>query len=87
MSQHLIADYRDDRCEEQDAETFNDIRSGRLVPLLMQHVSKCGAIYIYYGHRAEQSLRVRTFIDFMIEKLADNRAFFLDRSELAASIP
>ncbi|SDO02917.1 transcriptional regulator, LysR family [Janthinobacterium sp. OK676] len=68
-------------------EAMPHIRSGRLVPLLMQHVSQCGAIYIYYGHRAEQSLRVRTFIDFMIEKLADNRAFFLDSSELAASIP
>lgn len=61
------------------------IRSGRLVPLLTQHVTEYGAIYIYYGHRTEQPLRVRTFIDFMIERMADNRNFFLDASELRAA--
>lgn len=58
------------------------IRSGRLVPLLTKHVSEYGAIYIYYGHRTEQPLRVKAFIDFMIEELGDNRNFFLDKSEL-----
>lgn len=58
------------------------IRSGRLVPLLTKHVSEYGAIYIYYGHRTEQPLRVKAFIDFMIEELGDNRDFFLDKSEL-----
>lgn len=58
------------------------IRSGRLVALLKQYVSEYGAIYIYYGHRTELPLRVRTFIDFMIERVADNRDFFLDQSEL-----
>ncbi len=61
------------------------IRGGRLVPLLTQHVIEHGAIYIYYGHRTEQSLRVRTFIDFMIERMADNRNFFLETSELRAT--
>jgi DNA-binding transcriptional LysR family regulator len=61
------------------------IRSGRLVPLLTQHVTEHGAIYIYYGHRTEQSLRVRTFIDFVIERMADNRQFFLDATELRAT--
>ena len=63
------------------------IRSGRLVPLLTQHVTEYGTIYIYYGHRTEQSLRVRTFIDFMIERMADNRNFFLDLAELRAARP
>lgn len=61
------------------------IRSGRLVPLLMQHVTEYGTIYIYYGHRTEQPLRVKTFIDFMIERMTDNRNFFLDQSELRAA--
>ncbi|NLP63218.1 hypothetical protein [Paraburkholderia sacchari] len=38
-----------------------------------------------HGHRTEQSLRVRTFIDFMVERMAGNRNFFLDSSELRAS--
>ncbi|OAJ63832.1 LysR family transcriptional regulator [Paraburkholderia ginsengiterrae] len=63
------------------------IRSGRLVPLLTQHVVEHGAIYIYYGHRTEQSLRARTFIDFMIERMADNRNFFLEPPELRAARP
>ncbi|CDY77533.1 Transcriptional regulator, LysR family [Caballeronia glathei] len=58
------------------------IRSGRLVPLLLQHVSQHGMIYIYYGHRKEQPLRVRTFIDFMVARMADNSRFFLAPSEL-----
>lgn len=58
------------------------IRSGRLVPLLTQHMSEYGAIYIYYGHRTEQSLRVRTFIDFMVEAMAGNRSFYFDDEEL-----
>lgn len=58
------------------------IRSGRLIPLLTQHVTEYGAVHIYYKHRTEQSLRVRTFIDFMVERMAGNRDFFLDTSEL-----
>ncbi|HEF5869644.1 TPA: LysR family transcriptional regulator [Burkholderia cenocepacia] len=61
------------------------IRSGRLVPLLTQHVSEYGMIYIYYRHRTEQPQRVRTFIDFMVERMADNRDFFLDPAELRAA--
>jgi DNA-binding transcriptional LysR family regulator len=63
------------------------IRSGRLVPLLTPHITEYGAIYIYYAHRTEQPLRVKTFIAFMIERMADNRTFFLDPSELPAARP
>ncbi|BDC44058.1 LysR family transcriptional regulator [Paraburkholderia terrae] len=58
------------------------IRGERLVPLLTQHMTQRESIYIYYRHRTEQPLRVRTFIDFMIERLADNKAFFLEPAEL-----
>jgi DNA-binding transcriptional LysR family regulator len=60
------------------------IRSKRLVPLLTQHVTQRESIYIYYRHRTEQPLRVRTFIDFMIGRLADNQAYFLEPAELRA---
>ncbi|RFU46489.1 LysR family transcriptional regulator [Paraburkholderia sp. DHOC27] len=68
--------------------TFNctaHIRAGRLVPLLTQHIADYGTIHIYYGHRTEQPLRVKTFIDFMIGRLANNREFFLDAAELRAA--
>ena len=58
------------------------IRSGQLVPLLTQHVTQREAIYIYYRHRTEQPLRVRTFIDFMVARLAENKNFFLEPSDL-----
>ncbi|KAK43062.1 LysR family transcriptional regulator [Caballeronia jiangsuensis] len=60
------------------------IREGRLVPLLTRHLTQRESIYIYYRHRTEQPLRVRTFIDFMIERLADNGDFFLSSAELRA---
>ncbi len=58
------------------------IRRGRLVPLLTQHMTQRESIYIYYRHRTEQPLRVRTFIDFITARLADNSEFFLEPSEL-----
>ncbi|KXU91500.1 LysR family transcriptional regulator [Caballeronia megalochromosomata] len=60
------------------------IRAGRLVPLLTQHLTQRESIYIYYRHRTEQPLRVRTFIDFMVARLADNGDFFLSSAELRA---
>ncbi|TCL05051.1 LysR family transcriptional regulator [Sodalis ligni] len=60
------------------------IRSGRLIPLLVQHVTDHEGIYMYYGQRTELPLRVRTFIDFMVKHLAGNRRFFLEPAELRA---
>src|ERR1700754_5147642 len=61
------------------------IRSGQLVPLLVQHVTQREAVYIYYRHRTEQPLRVRTFIDFMVARLAGNMSFYFEPSELRAA--
>ncbi|MDR5758528.1 LysR family transcriptional regulator [Caballeronia sp. LZ035] len=61
------------------------IRDGRLVPLLTKHVTQREAIYIHYRRRTEQPLRVRTFIDFMIGRLADNRDFYLTAAEVRGS--
>ncbi len=61
------------------------IRSGQLVPLLVQHVTQREAVYIYYRHRTEQPLRVRAFIDFMVARLAENRNFYFEPAELRAA--
>jgi DNA-binding transcriptional LysR family regulator len=61
------------------------IRSGRLIPLLTQHVTDDVAIYVYYGSRSAQPARVRAFIDLAIERLAGGAGYVLGGKELAAA--
>ena len=60
------------------------IRSGRLVPLLTQHVADHLGFFIYYGSRA-QPARARAFIDLAVQRLQRNSAFELSPKELAAA--
>jgi len=59
------------------------IRAGRLVPLLLEHVSNAYSLYLYYGSRAAQPARVRRFIELAVERLSDSRDFVLGSEELA----
>lgn len=59
------------------------IRAGRLVPLLLEHVSDAYKLYLYYGSRAAQPARVRRFIELAVERLSDNQDFVLGADELA----
>ncbi len=61
------------------------IRSGRLIPLLTQHVTDHLSLFIYYGSRTAQPARARAFIDLMVERLAGNPAYVLTAKELAAA--
>lgn len=61
------------------------IRSGRLVPLLLSHLSAPIALHLYYGSRNALPDRVRAFIDLAITRLRDSREFVLDQTELAAA--
>jgi DNA-binding transcriptional LysR family regulator len=61
------------------------IRSGRLVPLLTQHVADSSSVFVYYGSRAAQPTRVRAFIDLAVERVAGNPAYVPDAQELAAA--
>jgi DNA-binding transcriptional LysR family regulator len=63
------------------------IRSGRLVPLLLPHISSHYGVYVYYGSRASQPRRVRAFIDLAAARLQDAPAFVLGRKELEAASP
>jgi len=58
------------------------IRSGRLVPLLLEHMSDVHNLYLYYGSRTAQPARVRAFIDLAVERLTDNAEFVLAHDEL-----
>ena len=59
------------------------IRAGRLVPVLLQHMSEHIGVHIYYGSRNAQPRRVRAFIDLALEMLSDAPAHVLSRQELA----
>jgi DNA-binding transcriptional LysR family regulator len=61
------------------------VRTGRLVPLLTQHVSDRASVFIYFGSRAAQPARVRAFIDHAVESLKDTPEFVLTAKELAAA--
>ena len=58
------------------------IRSGQLVPLLVEHVSDNYNLFIYYGSRVSQPARVRHFIDLAVKRLANNNDFVLSNEEL-----
>ena len=61
------------------------IRSGRLVPLLTQHVADQSSAFVYYGSRAAQPVRVRAFIDLAVKRLAGTSDYVLSAEELAAA--
>ena len=61
------------------------IRSGRLVPLLLEHMTDNLSLFIYYGSRAAQPARVRRFIDLAVERLTENNDFVLSNEELASA--
>lgn len=61
------------------------IRSGRLVPLLLEHMADNYSLFLYYGSRAAQPDRVRRFINLVVERLTDNAAFVLSNEELESA--
>ncbi|MFC3530820.1 LysR substrate-binding domain-containing protein [Vogesella facilis] len=59
------------------------IRSGRLVPILLEHMADHYSLFVYYGSRAAQPARVRRFIDLAVDRLLDSADFVLSGKELA----
>jgi DNA-binding transcriptional LysR family regulator len=59
------------------------IRAGRLVPVLLQHMSTHIGLHIYYGSRTAQPKRVRAFLDLAIARLHNCSDYVLASKELA----
>ncbi|WP_231895234.1 LysR family transcriptional regulator [Vogesella sp. LIG4] len=59
------------------------IRSGRLTPILLEHMADHYSLFVYYGSRAAQPSRVRRFIDLAVDRLTDCADFVLSDKELA----
>lgn len=62
------------------------IRSGRLVPVLTQHISEHIGVHIYYGNRTAQPKRVRAFIDLAIKRLLDTPTYVLSAQEIKREV-
>jgi DNA-binding transcriptional LysR family regulator len=58
------------------------IRSGALVPLLLEHMTDHIGVHVYYGSRTAQPRRVRAFIDLALELLVDSPRYVLTAKEL-----
>lgn len=61
------------------------IRAGRLVPILLQHMSEHIGMHVYWGSHEAQPRRVRAFIDLAVERLADTSTYVLSEKELKAA--
>lgn len=61
------------------------IRDGQLVPLLLEHVSDCHSLFLYYGNRTALPARVRRFIDLAVERLTDHKEHVLSQAELISA--
>lgn len=61
------------------------IRSGRLVPLLLEHGSEHIGLHVYYGSRTAVPRRVRAFIDMAVEMLQDGGGHVLTPEETTAA--
>ncbi|MEJ2794636.1 LysR family transcriptional regulator [Iodobacter sp. LRB] len=61
------------------------IRTGRLIPILLEHMSDHYSLFVYYGSREAQPARVRSFIDLAVERLTNNADFVLRSDELIAA--
>lgn len=58
------------------------IRAGRLVPMLLQHLTDHIGVHLYYGSRAAQPRRVRAFLEHAIERLSNPPSLVLTTKEL-----
>ncbi|MEN9891966.1 MAG: hypothetical protein RLY78_2261 [Pseudomonadota bacterium] len=61
------------------------IRSGQLVPLLLDHLCAPIALHLYYGTRTALPRRVRAFIDLAVERLQDSPAYLMTDAALRAA--
>lgn len=61
------------------------IRAGRLVPLLLDHMTDNLSLFVYYGSRAAQPARVRRFIDLAVERLTESKDFVFTHDELLSA--
>lgn len=68
-----------------DLSAAGHVRTGTLLPLLLQHMSDHIGVHLYYGSRTAQPKRVRAFIDLATQRLQDTSDYVLTAKELKAA--
>ena len=63
------------------------IRSGQLVPLLVDHIPDHASYFVYFGSRNSQPARARAFIDLAVQRLVGNHEYVLTHEELRRARP
>lgn len=58
------------------------IRSGQLMPVLVDHIPDHYSYFVYFGSRTSQPARARAFIDLAVKRLVGNREYVLADEEL-----
>ena len=61
------------------------LRSGQLVPLLVDHMPVRYSYFVYFGSRTSQPARARAFVDLAVKRLVDNPEYVLSAKELKAA--
>lgn len=59
------------------------IRSGQLVPVLLDHMPDNASYFVYFGSRTSQPARARAFVDLAVKRLTDCPRYVLTSKELA----
>lgn len=63
------------------------IRSGQLVPVLVEHMPNYASYFVYFGSRSSQPARARAFIDLALQRLGETCEYVLGPKDLRSSPP
>ena len=63
------------------------IRSGDLLPVLVEHMPNYASYFVYFGSRSSQPARARAFIDLALKRLGENCDYVLGPKELRGTPP
>lgn len=58
------------------------IRSGQLIPILVEHMPDYANYFVYFGSRSSQPARARAFIDLAVRRLDEQCEYVLSPTEL-----
>lgn len=58
------------------------IRSGQLIPILLEHMPNIASYFVYFGSRTSQPARARAFVDLAVERLTNCATYTLSSEEL-----
>lgn len=62
------------------------IRSGALIPILVDHMPDYASYFVYFGSRSSQPVRARAFIDLAVQRLVDSPEYVLHPDELLGPV-